>query len=923
MLYLKMLFITFFIPVVLQASPTEIIYLSGRGSDDAIEWDFFCTKGRKSGKWNKIKVPSCWEMEGFGSFNYGMDKVRSDEEGLYKRTFQIPDSWNGKKIFIVFEGSMTDTKIKVNNKQAGEIHQGGYTRFRREITELVKYRSENLLEVIVSKESANKSVNDAERYADFWVFGGIFRPVYLEALPGENIERVAVNAQMEGDIKAEIFLSEPLSDISVSMTITDKNGIVKGKISSEVIDQKENKIKLSGKIDNIESWSAESPTLYKAKFELNRKGKFLHSVSENIGFRTVEVRANDGIYINGVKTIFKGVNRHTNWPTTGRTVNKTINLQDALLIKEMNMNAVRLHCYTPDKDFLHMCDSLGLYVTDELCQWHLPLDREIGAKLVNELIARDVNHPSVIFWANGNEGGFNFDLDTLFTFYDIQKRPVLHPWTTFSNINTIHYPPYNSGISNQFNGREIVMPTEFLHGLYDGGLGAGLDDFWNQMMDNPRSAGGFLWDFVDLGIIRSDKNNVMDTDTNHGADGILGPYREKEGSFYTIKEIFSPVILEKRIITPLWNGELTIENRYTFTNTKECTFSYTLTKIKSVFPPEVDNLSGKISSPAIEPGARGKLNIDLPPKWSYYDILDIIIKDKSDKEIYKCSYELGNPLRIAERLLKKDGAQVTLEKTDSIWTLSASGVQLSLDEKTGQINTLFAKGKFIPLSDGPMFIQSKDLVCQSVTGKESDSIKQVIVRFSEVTNTSKNYFLTWTMYPSGIIGLEYSYPPTDMTTMAGITFNFPEEGIKGAALLSNGPYRVYKNRMKGGTLGFWNKDYNNTITGESWIYPEFKGYYSLFYGMRLDCATPFEVYSGTEDTFLHLFTPGIQTGIEPEKNYTVPKYPDGNISFMQAIPAVGGKFDKAENFGPQSMPYRLKINRATTNFTGKLFFKFF
>lgn len=922
MFNLKPFLLFLLLPVFIQATPTDLIYLSGRGSNDAVEWDFFCTEGRKSGRWDKIHVPSCWEMEGFGKFSYGMDPIKSNEVGIYRKKFSIPDLWKGKRIFIVFEGSMTDTQVSINGKQAGEIHQGGYTSFKMEITRLLKFNKENILEVTVRKESANKSVNDAERYADFWLFGGIFRPVYLEALPDKYIEKFAVNAKMDGSITAEVFLSEPYPDAVASVEVKDINGKIVGSIASRRINPKENKIHLAGKIDNVKPWSAESPTLYTAKVELSIGGKAIHSVSDRIGFRTVEVREKDGIYINGVKIRFKGVNRHTSWPTTGRTISNAINLQDARLIKEMNMNAVRLPCYTPDRYFFDLCDSLGLYATDELCEWHLPLDSQVGKKMVKELIDRDLNHPSIIFWANGNEGGFNLDLDTLFTLHDIQKRPVLHPWITFSGINTVHYPPFNAGIYNQFNGRDIIMSTEFLHGLYDGGHGAGLDDFWNQMLSNPRSAGGFLWDFVDLGIIRSDRNDFMDTDTNHGADGIVGPYREKEGSFYAIKEIWSPIVAEKGIITPSWNGNLVIENRYSFTNAKECTFSFRLSRVISLYPAEVKSFEGIIPSIDLDAGEKGILHLDLPQGWFDYDILNLTAKDKNNQELFTCSWELGGPARVADRLLKKDGKPTSIREDEKVWSITASGVQLDVNKETGLMSSLSAGGKTIPLSNGPSFIQADKLICKSVIGQDLGNTKQIVVNYLDEVNSKRIYSLTWTIYPSGLIRLEYSYPPSDMTTMAGITFNFPEVGIKGASLLSNGPYRVYKNRMKGGTLGIWEKKYNNTITGESWDYPEFKGYYSFFYGMRLDCATPFEVYTTNEDTFLHLFTPSLQVGIEREKNYTNPSYPAGNISFMQAISAVGGKFDKAENFGPQSQPYRLKVNRATSNTVGQLFFKF-
>ena len=492
---------------------TDVKYLSGKGSDDAVEWDFFCTGGRKSGEWNKIKVPSCWEMEGYGTFNYGHDKPKADESGLYKTTFEVPATWKGKRIFIVFEGSMTDTEIKVNGKQAGTPHQGAFYRFKREITKLVHMNKENLLEVKVNKMSSNASINEAERQCDFWVFGGIFRPVYLEAVPNNFIEYTAIDARQHGELNADIFIDKKLSGIKAEIEIKDVQDQTMGKITSASINEKTGKIFLSGKIDNIKPWSAEDPQLYTAIITLRQKDKVLHTITDRIGFRTVEVKPKDGVYINGVKMRFKGVNRHSHWPTTGRTTNKQLSINDVKLMKEMNMNAVRMSHYPPDKHFLEVCDSLGMYVIDELCAWQYPpYDTEVGTILVGEMLKRDLNRPSIIFWANGNEGGFNFDLDPLFPQYDPQKRAVLHPWALSGNINTVHYIKYNSGIGNMFHGRDIFMPTEILHGLYDGGHGAGLDDYWNLMLSNPLSAGMFLWDFTDQAVVREDKNGFYDND---------------------------------------------------------------------------------------------------------------------------------------------------------------------------------------------------------------------------------------------------------------------------------------------------------------------------------------------------------------------------------------------------------------------------
>ena len=191
----------------------EVRYLSGTDNKHTVAWDFFCTGGRNSGKWTQIQVPSQWEQQGFGSYNYGRDYKTygknfrfADEQGLYKYNFNLPSSWKGKEIFIVFEGSMTDTEVKINGKSAGKKHQGAFYRFKYNITDKIKFGSANMLEATVSKMSGDESVNNAERLADYWIFGGIFRPVYLEAVPKEHIDHVSIDAKADGSFAMNVFL---------------------------------------------------------------------------------------------------------------------------------------------------------------------------------------------------------------------------------------------------------------------------------------------------------------------------------------------------------------------------------------------------------------------------------------------------------------------------------------------------------------------------------------------------------------------------------------------------------------------------------------------------------------------------------------------------------------------------------------------
>jgi beta-galactosidase/beta-glucuronidase len=174
---------------------TEVKYLSGTGKDDAVPWDFYCTAGRRSGAWSKIPVPSNWELQGFGAYNFGRpyDEQKNPvtrERGRYRLPFFVSPGWRGKVVRIVFDGVMTDAEVLVNGRPAGPVHQGSFYRFKYDISPLLKYGGPNLLEVNVSKVSANESVNRAERFgSDYWVFGGIFRPVYLEAPPTSTAPR--------------------------------------------------------------------------------------------------------------------------------------------------------------------------------------------------------------------------------------------------------------------------------------------------------------------------------------------------------------------------------------------------------------------------------------------------------------------------------------------------------------------------------------------------------------------------------------------------------------------------------------------------------------------------------------------------------------------------------------------------------------
>jgi hypothetical protein len=903
----------------LSAQKTEINYLSGIDKDNTVQWDFFCTYGRNSGLWSKIAVPSNWELQGFGSYHYGNIDMKANEKGLYKYEFTISKNWKKKEVFIVFEASMTDTEVKINGKLAGPVHQGAFYRFRYDITDLLKYGEKNLLEVTVSKESANESINRAERISDYWVFGGIFRPVYLEAVPKQFIDRIAINAKADGSFYMDVYTGGKGKAKMVQAQVQTLDGKPFG--SPIIADLTENKsfTTIKGQFKDPILWNPEFPGRYQVVVTLNDGKKVLHQVTQKFGFRTVEVKISDGIYVNGQKIMFRGVCRHTFWPSSGRTSSKQLAIDDINLMKDMNMNAVRMSHYPPDQYFLDACDSLGMFVLDELAGWQKFYDTPTAQRLVKELVVRDVNHPSIVLWDNGNEGGFNKEVRGDYELYDPQNRTVIEPWAIVNGTNTKHYPGYKYVENALNNSKEIYFPTEFLHGLYDGGSGAGLDDYWKLMTSKPLSAGGFLWVFADEGVERRDLNDSIDTNGNYAPDGILGPYHEKEGSFYTIKEIWSPVSFTDKTLSPDFDGKFDIANRYLYTNLKLCKYSFELVRFEKKFPEfETVRQTGTIPSPDIPAGGSGSLNFNMPVDWKTYDVLYVTATDQYGRNINTWSWNITQPKDFTSREVETTASKVNVAEHDSILILTSGKTEISFNKKTGLIEKVKNSDKAISFNNGLLFAG----INPKFTGIKNYPFENNYV--VELTYDSL-CSAKWTMLPGGWLKLEYSYIPKGELDYAGITFSYPENLVTGAKLLANGPYHVWKDRLKGTKFGMYNKQYNNTITGETWNYPEFKGYYSNFYAVQiLTKELPVTVVSATADLFLHLFTPGqskFSTG-KGVRGVVNPPFPSGNISFLHSISAIGTKFSKPENEGPQGGKNVYVSGENSKPLSGTLYFRF-
>lgn len=700
--------------IAVAADPqTEIRFLSGHGPKDAVPWEFSVTGGRRAGEWTTIPVPSQWELHGFGTYNYGQEKNKSNEHGLYRLRFAVPSEWKGRRIHLVFDGVMTDAAVKLNGRVAGPVHQGGFYRFKHDVTQLVKFGDgadyENLLEVDVAKVSADPQTELAERGGDYWVFGGIYRSVWLEALPAQGIDHVAIDARADGAITADVTLGSVhggrtdgpvMPPLRLDAQVLDENGQPFGAAFSQKISAGgAGRVRIAGRVEAPRTWNAERPNLYTLRLAFRRGTETLHVVDQRFGFRTFEVREGQGLFLNGQRILLKGVDRHSFRPETGRALNREDCYEDVRLMRGMNMNAVRMSHYPPDAAFLEACDELGLYVLDELSGWQHSHGTPIGRLLVREMVERDVNHPSILFWDNGNEGGWNRDLDGEFSLYDPQQRHVLHPWNLHDGVDTKHYASFNE-FERLLRGPNLVMPTEILHGLYDGGVGAGLDDYWHALSTSPFGAGLFIWVLHDEGVVRTDQGGRVDVFSTFAPDGIVGPHFEKEGSYFAVRDVWSPVQIDAPKIGSPFEGALTVHNRFDFTLLSSCKFTWKLVRFDGS---EKIIGSGNATAPVVPPHGDGQLSLGLPANWRDADALSVSALDASGAELWTSTWPTpAFPARTAAAATATtSGAARRATNAAGEIELTAGDVKATFDSKTGLLREVRRGEKIFAFTNGP------------------------------------------------------------------------------------------------------------------------------------------------------------------------------------------------------------------------------
>ena len=904
----------------------ERVYLSGRDAEDAVMWDFFCSAGRNSGKWTKIAVPSNWEQEGFGSYNYGHDDPaeKHAEVGTYRRDFFVPVEWKGRHVRLVFEGVMTQASVKLNGKLVGFDNYGGYTAFHHVLDKTnIKYGAKNKLEVTVKKKPDNESLDRAERKADYWVFGGIYRPVYLEVLPKEFVNRVAIDARADGRFKMDIFpqVQYPTKFWQKFMIYTDEvraqiqtlDGVDVGEPMRAAIHGARGRISVETMVENPLCWSPEMPNRYQVKVTMLHEGRVLSERTETFGFRSVELRPGDGFYLNGIKQRIKGINRNMFDPDHGRVISEERAWADARAIKAMNVNLVRSHL-PPTSAFMEACDTLGLMVITELCNWHDPaIDTPIARNIVYSLVTTYQNYPSVVMWANGNENGFNLEVDELYYLYDPQERPVLHPWAYYDGINTYHYPDYPA-LQEQLNKPVVYLPTEFLHGLYDGGHGAGLEDYWRLMSETPTCAGGVLWCWADAALVRTDQDGKLDTHGNKSADGIVGPRGEKEASYFTVRDIWSPVQIEMETFDASFDGRIPVANQYSELSLDRCQFEWKWLRYGRALEKEATVrvlADGKMVGPSVRAGEQGWLVVPYETYLQTSDALALTAFDAAGREVMHWVLDKENVFGLPER----DEEPITVNQNDERIEVVVGDTQWLFSADSGQLLDGLRGGQSLGLTRGP-FRQVGTLEHESLEFAVAWTVQlqqredHLMIR----SIGSDGSWFEWTINAMGDAHLRYSFVLQDeKVAYAAIGFDLAEELLEGKRWLGRGPHRLWGNRMKGPEFGVWENGYNDDVVGVDWGAPAFKGIFDGVDWMRLDVKSDLAILMDCEEPeAVGVLRPRNADESRNEKNHIGPvhawwHYPaEGELFIFHKIPGVGTKFANAHELGPQGSPSALE-----------------
>jgi beta-galactosidase len=608
-----------------------------------------------TGDWDTIQVPGNWMMQGYDKPIYTNVQMpipntppfvptEDNPTGLYRYTFTIPEAWAQRQIFICFDGVESAYYLWVNGQAVG-YSQGSRLPAEFDLTPYVQ-AGENELRAMVIRWSDGSFVEDQ----DHWRMAGIYRDVYLYATPKVHIFDFFARPELDGALqdgvlqvtaRVEKYADMVIDGYQVRMALFDDAGepvfkpVTKGFYEH---DGRLTQADLEQAVAQPEKWTAESPTLYTLVLSLlDTEGNFLEAVRTRIGFRRVEIVGKE-LLINGKVVLLKGVNRHEHDPRQGKTMSEEMMVKDILLMKQFNINAVRTAHYPDCPRWYELCDEYGLYIIDEAnIETHSLYDRlchdpnwlhtfmERGQRLVQ----RDKNHPCVIFWSLGNESGYGPNHDALAGWirgadptrpihYEgaINNRHTAHGWYRghlASDLVCPMYPQVADIIAyaeDPRSDRPLIM-CEYAHAM--GNSCGNLKEYWDAIKTYHGLQGGFIWDWVDQGLVKVDEKGVEYwayggdfgdpiNDVNFCINGLIFPDRTPHPAMWEYKKVIQPINVKA---VDLLAGQVEIVNEQDFSSMAGLNGRYELTVDGHIVQ------EGAFDLPDLAPGESGQVTLPL------------------------------------------------------------------------------------------------------------------------------------------------------------------------------------------------------------------------------------------------------------------------------------------------------------------------
>lgn len=592
--------------------------------------DFYKTNYDAS-NWKTIPVPSCWEMQGYGTPIYtnvtypiknvpplirGQEGYTVMDEpnavGSYRRTINVPANWNGKEIYLCFDGIYSAAYIFVNGKKVGYT-QGPNTGAEFDVTKFVKPGKENLVCVEVYRWSDGSYLEDQ----DMFRLSGIHRDVYMEARNKNLVRDVYVTSELNDDLtKATVKVTQELvnlgktTDFAPCVEIVDDEGKLVARTESAPVHMpagSSTPAVATMTVNNPKLWSAEKPNLYTVNVKLNGE-----VVTMKYGFRKIENR-NGRVYINNQRVLFKGADRHDTHPIYGKAIPVESMIQDIVLMKQFNLNTVRTSHYPNDPKMYALYDFYGLYIMDEAdveCHGNHSLSRnpewrDAYVDREERMVLRDRNHPSVIFWSMGNEcgGGDNFReaykaikaLDNRMVHYEGMNEAADMDSQMYPSVGGMIGFDQNKGLQ----GRPYFI-CEYAHAM--GNSIGNLKEYWDYIeFKSQRQIGACIWDWVDQSLCKHGEPttnmyygggfNDHPNDNDFCCNGIITADRHITPKLWEVKAVY-----QYADFALTSDNQVRVRNRYCFTNLNEFNMVYSLVR------DGVKVKEGRLSMPSVAPG---------------------------------------------------------------------------------------------------------------------------------------------------------------------------------------------------------------------------------------------------------------------------------------------------------------------------------